>query len=149
MADTKTRGIKKRTTKKQGSHGRPKKIVRTCSEGTKLAGRPREVNNSSVRLTTEQLKELCQQAERLHFSHGPNAQFWEDCHPEGPHVVWVWMVHRPNYRLWSDEYVQAMGWDFSYNGGVNIRAMLDARMKDGSTIVLKCDFDQNAFSAHL
>lgn len=94
-------------------------------------------------LTTPQLRTLCDQAEMLKFSNGPNDKFWEQVDPDGMHVVGIWFVHQPCLALW--EGVQHK-WNFSHGGGKNIRALVLCKMRGKERLlVLKCDFDHEAF----
>ena len=52
-------------------------------------------------LTTPQLRKLCDQAEALRFSNGPNARFWKEVDPKGFHVVALWFVHQPIFAFWE------------------------------------------------
>jgi hypothetical protein len=46
-----------------------------------------KVHHRPIILTTGKLRNLCDQAESLNFSNGPNGKFWEDVDPKGIHVV--------------------------------------------------------------
>lgn len=97
----------------------------------------------TVALTTPHLRTLCDQAEALRFSNGPNEKFWKEVDPNGHHVVELWFVHQPVLAFW--EGVQHE-WDFSHGGGRNIRALVLCKMRGRmKPCVLKCDFDHDAF----
>ena len=103
----------------------------------------RKSNCPIVTLTTIQLRKLCDQAEALAFSNGPNDTFWKEVDPDGLHVVEIWFVHQPNLAFW--EGVQHE-WDFTHGGGKNIRALVLCKMRGRKKpCVLKCDFDYEAF----
>jgi len=94
-------------------------------------------------LTTPQLRTLCDQAEALRFSNGPNERFWQQVDSNGHHVVEIWFVHQPSLAFW--EGVQHE-WDFSHGDGKNIRALVLCKMRGRlKPCVLKCDFDYAAF----
>jgi hypothetical protein len=102
-----------------------------------------------IALTTAQLRSLCDEAEALKFANGPNRAFWEDVDPKGPHVVDLWMEHQPFLAQWDGI---DHGFNFGHNGGLNIRAMVVAKMRRakkgrGRTVYLKCDFDCDSFMA--
>ena len=101
----------------------------------------------TVTLTTVQLRMLCDQAEALHFSNGPNARFWKLVDPNGIHVVSIWFVHQPRFYLWEGV---DHPWDFTHGGGKNIRAEVMCKMLGTTTPChLLCDFDYDAFMTHL
>ena len=98
-------------------------------------------------LTTPQLRNLCDQAQALRFSNGPNARFWKEVDPHGVHVVGVWFVHQPRLYLWEGV---DHPWDFSHGGGKNIRAEVMCKMLGRTEpCYLKCDFDYDAFMKHV
>lgn len=102
-----------------------------------------------ITLTTAQLRRLCEEAESLQFANGPNERFWKAVDPDGRHVVDLWMEHRPFLASWEGI---DHGFNFEHNGGLNIRAMVVARMKrnrsgQDRTVYLKCDFDHDSFMA--
>lgn len=95
---------------------------------------------------TATLKSLCDTAIRLKFDHGPDAEFWDHVHPDGEHVVTFWMRHSPCLQFWGTAVDHPdFPWDFSHNGGVNIRACVSCEMKNGRRVDLLCDFDQEEF----
>lgn len=94
-------------------------------------------------LTTPQLRTLCDQAEKLKFSNGPNEYFWQNVDPNGFHVVEIWFVHQPNLAFWEGITHE---WVFTHGGGKNIRALVLCKMRGRKKpCVLKCDFDCEAF----
>jgi hypothetical protein len=94
-------------------------------------------------LTTPQLRRLCDQAEALRFSNGPNAGFWKEVDPKGFHVVALWFVHQPIFAFWEGV---DHPWDFTHGGGKHIRAMVLCKMRGRMRpCELKCDFDYEAF----
>lgn len=111
----------------------------------KASRKPRKAKHAVVALTTAQLRVLCDQAEVLRFSNGPNATFWNQVDPNGFHHVEFCFVHRPNLALWNGV---DHPWDFAHGGGKNIRAFLLCQMR-GKTKrqELLCDFDYEAFVA--
>jgi hypothetical protein len=99
-------------------------------------------------LDTPTLKKLCDNAERLKFHNGPNRKFWEEVDPKGEHVITFAMRHSPNLAMWGDWRSKPdFPWNFDHNGGVNVRAVVSCRMKDGRRVDLLCDFDQPEFEA--
>ncbi len=104
-----------------------------------------KIARPAIVLTTPQLRTLCDQAEALRFSNGPNDKFWKQVDPNGFHVVELWFVHQPCLAFW--EGVQHE-WNFSHGGGKNIRALVLCKMLGRiKPCVLKCDFDHDAFMA--
>jgi hypothetical protein len=101
----------------------------------------------TIVLTTPQLRTLCDQAEKLKFSNGPNEHFWQTVDPNGVHVVGIWFVHRPRMYLWQGV---DHPWDFTHGGGKNIRAEVMCKMLGRTEPChLKCDFDHDAFLKHV
>ncbi len=99
----------------------------------------------TVAMTTPQLRTLCDQGEALHFSNGPNAEFWKLVDPNGTHVVGIWFVHEPRLYLWEGV---DHPWDFTHGGGKNIRALVQCEMRGKKKPTgLLCDFDHDAFMA--
>ncbi len=106
---------------------------------------PKKKTRPTLCLTTAQLRTLCDQAEALHFSNGPNAKFWQDVDHKGINVVAFWFVHRPNLAFWKGI---DHPWDFSHGGGKNIRAHILCKMRNKwKPQDLLCDFDYDAFMA--
>lgn len=106
---------------------------------------PKPDQEPPVVLSTTQLRKLCDQAETLKFSNGPNEQFWDQVDPSGVHVVSVWFVHRPNLAMWRGV---DHPWNINHGGGKNIRAILLCKMRGKSKPAhLLCDFDFDAFMA--
>jgi hypothetical protein len=100
---------------------------------------------ASVILSTAQLRTLCDQAQALKFSNGPNERFWKDVDPRGVHVVALWFVHQPNLALWEGV---DHPWDFQHGGGKNVRALVLCKMRGRlKPTDLLCDFDYDAFMA--
>ena len=100
-------------------------------------------NNRQIVLTTPQLRTLCDQAEDLRFSNGPNSKFWKEVDPNGIHVVGFWFVHQPRLYLWEGV---DHPWDFTHGGGQNIRALVLCKMRGRlKPSELLCDFDHEAF----
>jgi hypothetical protein len=100
---------------------------------------------NAIVLTTPQLRQLCDQAEALRFSHGPNARFWQGVDPDGLHVVGFWFTHQPDLALWEGV---DHPWDFMHGGGKNIRALVLCKMRGRmEPVELLCDFDHDAFMA--
>src|SRR5262245_31740210 len=97
------------------------------------------------RLTTQQLRTLCEQGEALGFANGPTPEFWDMVRPdEEGHLVEYWMEHRPHLPMWEGI---DHGFNFAHNGGVNIRALVACVGKGGRELPLLCDFDYHAFTA--
>lgn len=98
-------------------------------------------------LTTPQLRKLCDQAEKLKFSNGPNEHFWQTVDPDGIHVVGMWFIHQPCLAFWEGIKHE---WDFTHGGGKNIRAIVQCKMLGTmEPCYLKCDFDYEAFMTHV
>lgn len=101
--------------------------------------------STCIVLTTAQLRKLCDHAEELKFSHGPNAKFWKRVDPQGKHLVIFWMPHQPVLALWNGI---DHGWNFAHNNGLNVRARLICKMKGTMEPQdLLCDFDWHDFMA--
>jgi len=102
-------------------------------------------HSPTTALTTVQLRNLCDQAESLNFSNGPNDEFWQKVEATGIHVVGIWFVHRPRLYLWKG--VQHP-WKFAHGGGKNIRAEVMCKMLGTKTPCYQvCDFDYENFMA--
>lgn len=107
--------------------------------------KPQKAKRLLVALTTVQMRMLCDQAEALRFSHGPNATFWNQVDPNGQHILGSYFVHRPNLAFWKGV---KNTWDFAHGGGKNIRAVVLCQMRDKTKRqYLLCDFDYEAFVA--
>lgn len=103
----------------------------------------RKSHRPAIVLTTPQLRRLCDQAEAIRFSNGPNARFWTEVDPNGFHVVGFWFVHQPCLAFWEGVDHR---WDFTHGGGRNIRAEVMCKMRGRlEPVYLKCDFDHEAF----
>lgn len=97
----------------------------------------------NLTLTTVQLRTLCDQADNLRFSNGPDSKFWEEVDPIGVHVVEIWFVHQPDLAFWNG---RQHPWNFAHGGGKNIRALLVCKMHGSMTPQdLLCDFDYASF----
>ena len=120
-------------------------LLETSKMSKNSSRKPRKAKHPVVVLATGQLRKLCDQAEALRFSHGPDATFWNQVDPNGFHHVAFWFVHQPNLALWKGV---DHPWDFTHGGGRNIRALVLCQMR-GKTKQqeLLCDFDYEAFLA--
>jgi hypothetical protein len=85
-----------------------------------------KIGERPVSLTTGELRTLCDLAKELRFSHVPNDKLWDAIDPGGTHVVTLWVQHRPDLDSWKDK---PHAFDFTHNGGVNVRAVVACQMK--------------------
>lgn len=124
------------------------KRAKQAEKKAKRTRRAKTSDQTKTVLDTPTLRRLCANAEKLKFQNGPNKQFWREVDPDGEHVVWFWMRHSPNLAFWGKAVNDPdFPWNFSHNGGVNIRAMVSCQMKNGKRVELRCDFDQPDWDA--
>lgn len=120
------------------------KVTRTREASRRASKMQQEMESAQpVTLTTTQLKVLCDRAEALRFSTGPNERFWEDVDPNGRHVAGQWFRHWRCLEMWKG---MTHPFNFDHNGGVNIRALVFCKMtgRVEPTLIL-CDFDEPQF----
>src|SRR4051794_18663385 len=77
-------------------------------------------------LDTPALKKLLEHSRQLHFDRLPGKKFWRRVDPNGRHVVTFAFRHRPNLAMWRGV---EHPFDFSHNGGVNVRAIVLTKLK--------------------